>query len=56
MDELFNDLTRIIAHPHTTITDHDRARAARVLLVVNEYREIDGFREYADQIINDLRT
>jgi hypothetical protein len=56
MDELFDNLTRIIAHPHTSVVDHDRIRAARVMLAVNEYREIDGLREYADRIIDDLKT
>ena len=54
MDELFNELTRVIAHPHTAITDHDRIRAARVLLAVNEYREVGGFYEYANGVIDAL--
>lgn len=55
MDELFNELTRVIAHPHTAITDHDRIRAARVLLAVNEYREVGGFYEYATDVIEGRR-
>lgn len=35
MDELFNTLTRIIAHPHTAITDHDRIRAAKAIIEVS---------------------
>lgn len=37
MDELFNTLTRIIAHPHTAITDHDRIRAAKAILEVSDF-------------------
>jgi hypothetical protein len=55
MDELFTNLTRIIAHPHTAITDHDRIRAARVMLAVNEYEENVELLEYALQML-DLLT
>lgn len=34
MTGLFDTLTRIIAHPHTTVTGHDRQRAAAALLLI----------------------
>jgi len=55
MDELFTNLTRIIAHPHTAITDHDRIRAARVMLAVSDYEENVELREYALRML-DLLT
>lgn len=37
MDELFDNMTRIIAHPHTAITDHDRIRAAKAIIGVSDF-------------------
>ena len=37
MEELFEKVTRVIAHPHTTITEHDRERAAKVFLLFDSY-------------------
>ena len=36
-EELFNTITRIVAHPHTTITEHDQSRALAVMLVFEDY-------------------
>ena len=36
-EELFNYITRIIASPHTTITEHDKRRAVQVFLAFDEY-------------------
>jgi hypothetical protein len=54
MDELFDTLTRIVAHPHTAITDHDRIRAARAMLALGDYGEIGKFCEYASLTIDTL--
>jgi hypothetical protein len=54
MDDLFTDLTRIIAHPHTAITDHDRIRAARVMLLLDQHEENVEFREYALWVLDQL--
>lgn len=37
--ELFEKVTRVIAHPHTTITEHDKERAAIVFLLFDSYME-----------------
>lgn len=42
IDELFDNLTRIIAHPHTAITDHDRIRAAKAMMEVSGYLTDDA--------------
>jgi hypothetical protein len=54
MEDLFIDLTRIIAHPHTAITDHDRIRAARVMLAVDHHEENAELREYATEMLDVL--
>ena len=35
--ELYDVVTRIVAHPHTTITEHDRARALAIFLAFSDY-------------------
>lgn len=35
--ELFDIITKIIADPHTTITEHDKRRAIRVFLAFDDY-------------------
>jgi hypothetical protein len=37
MDELFEMVTKAIAEPHTTIIEHDKRRAIRVFLYLDEY-------------------
>jgi len=36
-EELFDCVARIVAHPHTVITDHDRARTMAIFLAFNDY-------------------
>ena len=36
-EELFNTITKIVAHPHTAITKHDESRALAVMLVFDDY-------------------
>lgn len=36
-EELFETITRIVAHPHTAITQHDKARAAAIFMVFGDY-------------------
>ena len=56
MDELFDNLTRIIAHPHTAITDHDRIRAAKAMMEVSGYLTDDApdLYLYAIQLLDEL--
>lgn len=60
MDELFDTLTRIIAHPHTAITDHDRIRAAKVMLEIADFHDehptddASDLYPYAKQLLDGL--
>jgi hypothetical protein len=56
MDELFDNMTRIIAHPHTAITDHDRIRAARAMVEFSGYLPDDcpDLYLYAIQLLDEL--
>jgi hypothetical protein len=37
LDELFEVVTSIVAHPHTAITTHDKHRAAKIFLALQDY-------------------
>jgi hypothetical protein len=37
LDELFDTVTKMIASPHTDITEHDKRRAIQVFLGFQEY-------------------
>jgi len=66
-DELFEMVTKIIASPHTTITEHDKRRAIQVFLGFDEYMiDVDvaagrcdvgdeyDFGSYAEKILDEL--
>lgn len=36
-EELFNTITKIVAHPHNTITEHDQSRALAIMVVFDDY-------------------
>jgi hypothetical protein len=36
-EELFEVVCRIIAHPHTSITTHDKQRTAKIFLALQDY-------------------
>jgi hypothetical protein len=36
-EELFNTITKIVAHPHKTITDHDKSRALSIFVLFDDY-------------------
>ena len=36
-EELFACITKIIAHPHKTITEHDQSRALAIMLIFEDY-------------------
>jgi hypothetical protein len=36
-EELFDCITKIIAHPHTAITKHDQSRALAIMVVFDDY-------------------
>ena len=35
--ELFDCVAKLVAHPHTVITDHDKARALAIFLTFGDY-------------------
>lgn len=35
--ELFDCITKIIAHPHKVVTEHDKARALAIFLTFSDY-------------------
>ena len=45
LDELFDMVAKTIAEPHTIITEHDKRRAIRVFLYLDDYL-IDNVPEY----------
>ena len=66
-DELFEIVTKIIASPHTAITEHDKRRAIQVFLAFDEYLiDVDvasgrcdvgdeyDFGSYAEKILDEL--
>ena len=50
MTDLFDTIARIIAHPHTTVTEHDRHRAAAALLTAVPG---DRTQEFLDTILSE---
>ena len=36
-ENLLECITKIVAHPHKTITEHDQSRALAIMLVVDDY-------------------
>ena len=36
-EELFDCITKIVAHPHKTITEHDQSRALAIMVVFDDY-------------------
>lgn len=45
MEALFEKITRIIASPHSTITEHDKLRAMQVFIAFDDYL-IDNLHHY----------
>ena len=37
VEELFDVITNIVAHPHTAVVKHDRERAAKIFLALQDY-------------------
>ena len=48
IDELFEIVTKVIASPHTTITEHDKRRAVCVFLYFDDYL-IDALPGYCEE-------
>jgi len=69
LDELFEIVTKVIASPHTAITEHDKRRAIQVFLGFDEYMiDVDvaagrcdvgdeyDFGSYAEKILDELEA
>lgn len=48
LDELFDHITRQVAHPHKTITEHDIRRAILIFISFSEY-VLDHWQDSGDQ-------
>jgi hypothetical protein len=48
IDELFEMITKVIASPHTAITEHDKRRAIQVFLGFDDYL-IDDLPGYCEE-------
>jgi hypothetical protein len=48
MNEFFEIVTKVIASPHTTITEHDKRRAIQVFLGFDDYL-IDALPGYCEE-------
>ena len=35
--ELFDHIVAAVAHPHTTVTEHNKRRAIQILLIIDDY-------------------
>jgi hypothetical protein len=54
IDELFDMVAKTIAEPHTIITDHDKRRAIRVFLYLDEFM-MENVPEYCgDTALGDI--
>jgi hypothetical protein len=67
LDELFDVVTKMIAHPHTAIVEHDKRRAAQVFLAFDDFMidHLEGycgddcefdFGAYAAEVIDELEN
>ena len=36
-EKLFTEIAKIVAHPHTAITDHDNSRALAIMVLLDDY-------------------
>ena len=47
-DALFDCVAKLVAHPHTVITDHDKARAMAIFLTFADYLGNCAESDYTD--------
>lgn len=54
IDELFEIVTKVIASPHTTITDQHKRKAIRIFLYLDEFM-MENVPEYCeDTVLGDI--
>jgi hypothetical protein len=54
MDGLFLKVQGAVAHPHTTLTTHDKVRAAVIFLQLAEELGDPRFSDYVNQTLSEL--
>jgi hypothetical protein len=37
MEQLFEQVQKIVSHPHTALTEHDKVRAAKIFMMLNDF-------------------
>jgi hypothetical protein len=55
VEELFDVITNIVAHPHTSITSHDRQRAAKIFLSLQDYvsNHVQGWEDIGHYVMSE---
>jgi hypothetical protein len=55
VDELFDVITNIVAHPHTAIVKHDRERAAKIFLALQDYvsNHVQGYEDIGHYVMSE---
>lgn len=55
MNELFDVVTKIVAHPHTAIVSHDKQRAAKIFLALQDYvsNHVQGYEDIGHFVMSE---
>ena len=55
IDELFDVVTKIVAHPHTAIVSHDKYRAAKIFLALQDYasNHVQGWEDIGHYVMSE---
>jgi hypothetical protein len=55
LEELFDVITNIVAHPHTSITSHDKQRAAKIFLALQDYvsNHVEGLEGFGHFVMSE---
>ncbi len=55
VEELFDVITNIVAHPHTSITSHDRQRTAKIFLALQDYvsNHVQGWEDIGHYVMSE---
>lgn len=55
VDELFDVVTKIVAHPHTAIVSHDKYRAAKIFLALQDYvsNHVQGWEDIGHYVMSE---
>jgi hypothetical protein len=55
VEELFDVITNIVAHPHTSITSHDKQRTAKIFLALQDYvsNHVEGWEDIGHYVMSE---